>query len=197
MRKGKGKGRGKGKRELFSKNLCLALLICLSSCGYHFVDQGFTGVKVAVPYVEGDLDGRLTSALVHQIATRSSMVYADCGASYAIRVCTLEPRLDNVGFRFAPDKKGGESRILAATESRLSARAKVSVIECATGRVLLGPVEVFSFLDFDFDTDYTNQNDHAFSLGQSEMNQQASDNAFLRLNELLAQKIVDYVEGSW
>lgn len=109
----------------------------------------------------------------------------------------MEPKLENIGFRFAPDKRGERSKILAATEARLTVRAKVSLIECATGRVLLGPVEVFSYLDYDFESDFSNVNRHAFSLGQLEMNQQASDNTYARLNDLLAQKIVDYVEGSW
>ncbi len=175
----------------------LPLLLLLSGCGYRFVNQGFRDLEVSVPYIEGDLDGAFTAAVVHQVSTRNAFVYSTCGGTHSLRICLMEPKLENIGFRFAPDKQGAISKITAATEARLTARAKVSLIECSTGRVLLGPVEVFSYLDYDFESDFSNVNLHAFSLGQLEMNQQASDNTYARLNDLLAQKIVDYVEGSW
>lgn len=126
------------------------------------------------------------------------MAYASCGGDLCLRICLLQPEENNIGFRYAPKKKGeGLSNILAATEARLTARAKVSLIERANGRVILGPNVVFSSIDLDFESDFSKVNYHSSSLGQLEMFNQASDNAYQRVNELLAQKIVDYVEGSW
>lgn len=179
------------------RQILLVVLTLLTGCGYHLGNQALRKVEISVPYVEGDLDGTFTSALVHEIATRSSLSYTSCGGDLCLRICLLEPEEDNIGFRYAPGKKKEPTRILTATEARITLRAKVSLTDRKTGRVILGPNCVFSSLDLDFESDFSKTDFHSFSLGQLEMYNQASDNAYHRLNERLAQKIVDYVEGSW
>lgn len=60
-----------------------------------------------------------------------------------------------------------------------------------------GPFKIGRYLDYDFEPDLSNVNFHAFSLGQLEMSNLALDAAMIGACDLLAEKIVDYINHGW
>jgi hypothetical protein len=181
----------------------------LTSCGYHFgrgeILQRYS--TVCVPYVEGDEQGFFTTTLIRQITSQGCLAYRSSGADLALRVCLLEPVDTNIGFIYAPKKNKKhskslkknkkQSRIIVSHEARLMMAATVSLIDRRSGECVLGPMEIRSWIDYDFEPDLGNVNFHAFSLGQLERHNLAQDAACRPLHVLLAEKIVDYVNNSW
>ncbi len=182
------------------RGLWVVLLLCffLTSCGYRFGRGGIRDCysTISVPYVEGDDTGLMTNALVRTLSTKGGLSYLSSGAQLLLKVCLFEPIDENIGFIYAPEKDGGISNIVVSNEARLRLIAEVSLIDCCSGECVLGPLEISSSIDYDFESDLSNVQAHAFSLGQLEMNNLAKDAAFPSLYTLLAEKIVDYVRYS-
>lgn len=179
--------------------LCL-IVVTLTACGYRWgrgeILERYS--TVCVPYAAGDEKGLFTAALVRAITTRGSLRYSSSGADLTLKVCLFAPDDTNIGFIYAPDRKdGGISKVITANEARLTMKAQVSLIDRRSGACLLGPLEICSYLDYDFESDLDNVNDNRFSLGQFEMHNMAQDAAFHPLYTLLAEKIVDYVNNCW
>lgn len=153
---------------------------------------------VCVPFVEGDDQGFFTATLIRTLTAKGSVAYRSSGADLVLRVSLLPPSDTNIGYIFAPKKKRkGLSKIVVSNEARLGMGARLTVIDRRTGCPILGPLEVWSSVDYDFEPDLSNINENAFSLGQLEMHNIAQDAAFSPLYALLAEKIVDYVNNSW
>jgi hypothetical protein len=171
----------------------LLILFVLTSCGYHLRSQ--RPVEVFVPYVAGDLEGIFTATLIHELSTRSNLDYS-CEGNFCLKVCLLEPSEENIGFKFAPEKNGGLSRILSPEESRLSLSAQCSLTDRNTGCTIFGPFLVTATYTYDFESDFSTANIHRFSLSQLEMHTLAKDEAFTPLYQLLAQKIIDTLVAS-
>ena len=176
------------------------LLLFLTACGYRFgrgeILERYS--TVCVPFVEGDNQGLFTATLIRTLAAKGSVAYRSSGADLALRVSLLPPSDTNIGFMFAPKKKREEiSKIVVSNEARLGIGARIMVIDRRTGCPLLGPLEVWSSVDYDFEPDLSNINENAFSLGQLEMHNIAQEAAFFPLYAMLAEKIVDYVNNSW
>jgi hypothetical protein len=186
-----------------SKSFLLVALLafCLPACGYRFgrgeILQRYS--TVCVPYAEGDNEGLFTAALVRSVITRGCLAYRSCGADLVLKVCLVKPTDINIGFIYAPPDVGDNeaSNIVVSNEARLTLAARVSLIDRCTGQCVVGPMEIISSLDYDFEPDLGNDNFHTFSLGQLEMHNLAQDAAFPPLYTLLAEKIVDYVNNSW
>ena len=175
-------------------------MVTLSSCGYRWgrgeILERYS--TVCVPYAAGDEKGLFTAALIRAVTTRGSLVYTSLGADLTLKVCLFAPEDTNIGFLYAPDRHdGGISKVTSANEARLSMKAQVSLIDRRSGACVLGPLEIFAYLDYDFESDLSNVNDNHFSLGQFEMHNMAQDAAFSPLYKLLAEKIVDYVNHCW
>lgn len=179
--------------------LLLSLLV-LTGCGYRFgrgelIERYAT---VCIPYAEGDTQGNFTTILIRKMATNGALAYSSYGSDLILRVCLLEPDDTNIGFEYAPnDEETEDSKILVSNEARLTLTARISLIERATGNCILGPLNLSSWIDYDFEPDLSNVDSHAFALGQLEMHNLAQDAAFHPLYHLLAEKIVDYVNNSW
>jgi hypothetical protein len=175
-------------------------LLLLSGCGYRFGQGGIANryATISVPYVTGDVDGSLTAAIIKQLSTSSSLEYATCGGQLTLQVILLDIHDENIGFRYDRHKKDNElKKDIIPTETRLRALVQVSVIEAASGEILMGPVKIASSVDFDHDY-YSSRNQvNVFSLGQLSDVDEARDAVHIPLNEALAQKIVDYVNDSW
>jgi len=183
--------------SLLLRSSLLALLT--TGCGYHLGYGGVTSSyrTISIPYVEGDEQGRLTSALIRTVTQTGNLRFVTCRGDLELCVCLEAPEDDNIGFIYAPESNGSLSNIVVSNEARLSIDAKVSVIERRTGQRVLGPVTIPTDVTFDFESDLSNVNFHAFSLGQLEMFNLAKDAAFVPLYDRLAQKIVDYVNHCW
>lgn len=177
------------------------LFVCFltSSCGYHFgrgeIVQRYS--TICIPYVEGDDEGIFTTLLIRAVNTQGCLAYRSYGADLLLKVCLLAPVDTNIGFIYAPRKNGKVSRIVSSNEARLMIVAKVSLIDRRSGQCILGPIDIESSIDYDFEPDLTHINYHAFSLGQLEMHNLAQDAAFPPLYFHLAEKIVDFVNNSW
>lgn len=181
--------------------LCLFVLLILTSCGYRF-GKGELIQKyhsICIPYVEGDDQGYLTTALVRNMITNGALAYRSYGADLVLKVCLQEPVDTNIGFQYAPKKEEefGYSNIVVSNEARLTMTATIRLIDRHTGDCVLGPCDITAALTYDFEPDLTNVSYHKFSLGQLEMHNLARDAATPPLYSLLADKIVDYVNHGW
>ncbi|MCH9608688.1 MAG: hypothetical protein S4CHLAM45_12690 [Chlamydiales bacterium] len=173
----------------------LYALLLLTGCGYH-LGTGALAERyktVTVPYVQGDSQGILTKALVEKIASQSMLRYSNNEGDLLLKVCIPSPKSQNIGYRYAPNN----SKVVVANEGRLSQEATITLVDCANNCTVLGPTTVLATFDYDFEPDMGTVNQHAFSLGQLEMNSLAKDGATPALYNLLAEKIVDYVNNSW
>ncbi len=181
--------------------MCLILLLFLPSCGYHF-GRGEIADKyatVCVPYVEGDNLGVLTSSIIRTISSKGALKVVSSGADLVLRVILLPPGDENIGFVYAPPDIGDHyyKKNVVANAARLELVANVTLIDQCTQTCIFGPLCLKSFLDYDFEPDLSNVDQNSFSLGQLEMHNPAQDAAFLPACELLAEKIVDYLNNSW
>jgi len=171
--------------------------LTLTSCGYHL---GTTEAEraISVPYVKGDEFGWLTSAIVRKINNESDLRYSNQASDLELRVCLNPPRDENVGFWYAPKKRGpGFTNIVVSMEGKVTLTATVEVYDAKSCCRLFGPCKITSFLEYDFNSDLTNINQHTFSLGQLEMHNIAKSYAERSLYDDLAEKIVDYVAHAW
>lgn len=176
----------------------LFFLLLLSSCGYHWGTSNEERC-IAVPYIQGDDDGSLTAAVVNRVNQSSGLVYSSRSRDLELRVCLNPPAAENVGFWRAPQKKqlNAFTKIVVPMEGKLTLTAKVEVYDCQSNCRVYGPCKVSAYLDYDFNSDLTSYNDHAFSMGQLEMNNIAKIYAMRSAYNLLAEKIVDTVSHAW
>lgn len=180
------------------------LLVVLSSCGgYHWGrgganDSGLTSYKtLSIPYVEGDLDGSITSALVKQICSTAAFQYRPEGGSLILKVVVLGYEDDNIGYRYDRKRNGKLSKSIIPVEMRMTILTEVKMVEAISGQTILGPVKISANVDFDHDY-YSSQNGiNIFSLGQLSDVDEAQDAAQIPLNERLARKIAAYITDNW
>lgn len=172
--------------------------LALSGCGYRFgrgeIARRFT--TICVPYVEGDDQGIMTQSLIYALSSGGSLSYRSYGSDLLLKVCLFEPEDTTIGFAYAPKKHRRSRHIVVSNEARLTLAARFTLIDQKTATAILGPIEVRSFLDYDYEPDLGKINANAFSLGQLEMHNLAQDTAFPPLYSLLAKKIVDYINNS-
>lgn len=177
--------------------ILLLLLLLLSACGYRpgtgaLVSQYKT---ISVPYVQGDKEGAMTQALIEKVSTQSMLTLANDDGDLLLKVCLNGPKSQNIGYRYAPKPK--DKKVVVANEGRLTQEATVTLVDCEKNCTVLGPFTVNATFDYDFESDMGTVNQHAFSLGQLEMNSLAKVGATPALYNLLAEKITDYINNSW
>lgn len=177
----------------------VASCIMVSSCGYRF-SQGELASKydtISVPYVEGDLDGRLTAQIVKQLSVTGALKYTRVAGDLILSAKILDLGDENIGFRYYRDKDGKLTRETIPVETRLSITVEIAIIDAATGQAIRGPVILSAQTDFDHAYYSTRNAVNVFSLGQLTDFDEAYDAAKRPLNQELAKKIVDYVCDSW
>lgn len=174
--------------------VCVCLLLFLTGCGYRLgrgeIVERYN--SVSIPYVEGDDQGDLTTALIRSISTSGTLIYRSYCSDLLLKVCLAKPDDMNIGFTYAPD-----SNIVVSNEARLTMTATIRLIDRYTGCCVLGPCDITASLTYDFEPDLGNVNYHAFALGQLEMHNLAQDAAKPPLYTILAEKIADYINNSW
>lgn len=174
-------------------------LFLFSSCGYH-VGQGTLSSKystITIPYVRGDEYGEFTNALVREISRSGNLSYKRGHADLSLNVSIIDYTYENIGFRY--DRKSDEKLTdsIIPTETRVQAIVEVFVTECSSGCILLGPVQIKTFLDFDHDY-YNSRNDiNEKSLGQLTDYDAAIDGTSKPLFDSMARKVADFVYDSW
>lgn len=177
----------------------LSLLWLTVACGYRW-GQGSAISEyrtISIPYVEGDWDGNLTAAVIKHMGQSGSLRYCDSGGALLLKIRIVDDYDENIGFRYDRSRKGHFKRRIVPDEMRVTYVAEVSVIEVATGDLLMGPVRISADIEFDHDYYSSRNGVNVFSLGQLTDVDEARDAAQHPLNEELARKIVDYVNVNW
>lgn len=176
------------------------LLLALCSCSsYKFGDGGLASKyeTLSVPFVQGDWDGDLTSALIEQIARSGVYHYQKEGGAVILNVKVTNIWDENIGYRYYRNKEDRLKREIIPTETRINSTAEVSLVESATNAIVLGPVRLTASVDFDHDYYTMRDATNVFSLGQLNDFDSAYDAVYRPLNRALAQKIVDFINDSW
>jgi hypothetical protein len=182
------------------KVFVLILALSLTSCGYRagIGDTLCAYRTISVPYVEGDWNGALTSEIVKDLSQTGRLAYRRDGGSLILNVTLLDVDDENIGFRHdRTTRRGKLKKEVIPIETRLIAVAEVEVVEACSGRIILGPVEIVAYADFDHDFTTSRNGINVFSLGQVTDFDEARDAAYTPLNRQLARKIVDFVNNSW
>lgn len=183
------------------KALILFISVCLlSGCGYK-CGQG-DGLasrysSISVPYVSGDQDGTLTSAIIKEVVKSGYFEYHYCGGSLILNVKNVELDEENIGFRYYRKKRGTLKHEIIPTETRITIFVEVWVTEAASGATILGPVRLSESVDYDHDYYSSRDGINIFSLGQLSDMEAAYDAVQIPLNRAIAEKIVDYITQSW
>ena len=179
-------------------NLMLLSLL-LMGCGYHFGHSGLSREysTISVPYVEGDVNGGLTAAIVRQIARNGSFEYRVDDGNLLLIAKIVDFDDENIGFRYDRKKKGHLTQTIIPTETRITSIVEVTLLEAASGRVVLEPVRISANVDLDHEYNSSHHEVNVFSLGQLSDADAAFEVAQQPLNFALAQKIVDYICDSW
>lgn len=184
--------------RLFTLALTTVSLCILSGCGYHGEETSlqYNYSAITVPFVIGDHDGSLTSAIVRELSISSPIPYSQFSGDLILRARLLDIDEDNVGFRYDRKKKGTLRKRLIPCETRLTVQIEVSV-ENRCGQVVLPKVIITANQDFDHDY-YSSRNEiNIFSLGQLSEVDAARDTVISPINALISKKIVDYLSDSW
>ncbi|GAB4237092.1 MAG: hypothetical protein Tsb0021_16920 [Chlamydiales bacterium] len=179
--------------------ICIFILLFGSSCGYRFstIQDMVLGCRtISVPYIIGDDDGEMTSALIHCL-TASGYRYQKCHGEIILFVSIVECRDENVGFRYDRKKSGELTRSIIPAETRMIVSAQVRVIDAEKGCDLIRPFYVRDSIDFDHEYYSSREGINVFSLGQVTDIDGGRESAWRPLKRKLAQKVVDYLSNIW
>lgn len=184
------------------RSLCsaFAILALLCSCAYQLGQGGGLPCQystISVPYVIGDQEGSLTSAIVKEIVRSGAFEYRNCSGALTLNVTIIDLGEENIGFRYDRKKRGKLTKDIIPTETRMTIIVEVTVTEAASCCTVLGPVRLSASVDYDHDYYSSRDGVNIFSLGQLSDLDEAYDAAQEPLFRAIAQKIVDYVSQSW
>ncbi len=188
--------------KIFSRityGLMVPIFCLLSSCGYHF-GKGTVIEKyntISVPYIEGDLKGKLTRDVIHQIAESGRLKYLTHGGELILTITILDQKHEHIGFRYFRNASGNLEDRLVPSEDRVSVLTQVSVYEAATGNIVLPQTYISASVNTDFDPEIDEDHLLNFSMGQLEFVDTARRIALKPLYRSLASKIVDYIANAW
>lgn len=179
-----------------------AFFICLflCSCGYRSgQDEGLASTysSISVPYVLGDQDGSLTSAIIKEVVRLGYLKYQHTGGNLVLNVNKVELDEDNIGFRYDRRKRGNLTKDVIPTEARITIYVEVSVIETLSCSTVLGPVLLSASVDYDHDYYFSRDGVNMFSLGQLTDLETAYEAVKVPLNKAIAVKIAEYISQSW
>lgn len=180
--------------------LAAAFLAILSSCSYQ---QGLGGglsttySTISIPYVVGDRDGSLTSAIVKEIVRTGAFEFRYSGGALILNVVVIDIDEEDIGFRYDRKKRGKLTKDIIPTEERMTIIVEVTVTEAASCCTVLGPVRLSACIDYDHDYYSSRDGVNIFSLGQLTDLDEAYNTAEIPLFKLIARKIADYVTQSW
>jgi Lipopolysaccharide-assembly len=177
----------------------ISIALLTTGCGYHLGNRSPLACHcaVSVPYVVNDLDGLLTAALAAELSRSTHLRYCREGGGLTLQVVLCSVTNYNVGFEYDTNNSGARTQRVVPDEGRLTAIARVELIENCSGSLLMGPFDIEASVDFDYDPLSTENQLAIFSLGQFTQIDLAEDTAELPLFRQLAQKIVNYVITSW
>lgn len=175
----------------------LSFFLLFSSCGYRFDPYLCSNRTIAVPFICGDLSGKLTSEVIREISSSGLFSYSNCDACYNLCIKIINCCEENIGFRYDDDKDGILTNTLVPIENRYTITVEIRLIECETGCTLLGPVRLASSIDYDHEYYSSQEGVEIDSLGQLTSIETARDTIFDVASKRVAEKIVDYLYSAW
>ena len=188
--------------------LPFCLLLIFTSCGYRWqhCDSLYNkenAVTISIPYIRGDKEGELTTALSLSIGKTPCFEYRKDQGTLELLVKITADEGGVIGYRYDRDPKTGTLRPnILSTESRRTITASVTLVDTRSDLTLIGPFSVTSSQDFDFvesssiyDLTFTPpggapQTVIDFSLGQLDAIDGANDDVRTPIYDDLSQKIV-------
>ena len=183
------------KRYFFLLGICLFTTSC---CGYRFSSSSLNKYEsISIPLAKNDLHGTFTTALAQKIKEKSTIKLSLCHSDLHLRIELSEWSEENVDYRYAEKENKPLSRFVVPVGARLQRTAIIELLDISQGCRLLGPYTVTSYLTYDFQSDFVRREVHAFSLSQLEMHEIAQEEALKRLDQLLAEKVVDSLLYCW
>ena len=189
----------------------LLLLLCsacaLTGCGYHLQDT--PRLSMSIPYVCGDEEGKLTDALVKQVARSCEFVYApNRTGTLVLEGEIIKDTREYIGFQFDRRPVSGERvNRLVPNEERREVTVRLTLFDARTGKIIYGPFDVKESSDYDFvdpdslrdvsfiDRRGRRQSSLFFSLGQLDSREGAGQVALDPLYKKLAYVVVEGLEN--
>jgi len=173
----------------------LGILFLFSACGYRLGVESSLGRyrTLSIPYVEGDMDGSLTGELIRRFSAASPFTYAYQGGDLTLKAQVVDILERNIGYRYERNKEGKLTTTTMPVEGRKSLVVEISVIETASGALLMRPVRLDASSEFDHDYYFTQNGVNIFSLGQLNDVDEARVAVMTPLQRAMAEKIVSYV----
>jgi hypothetical protein len=181
---------------------CLLFLLA-TSCGYHYRDKE-EKLALTVPFVKGDIDGKLTDAVIQALSSSGSFTYQGEGGGLLLNIILLSDTDERVGYRYDRNPTTGKRRKnIIGTENRETVNVEVTLTHAATQEVLFGPRLISASAEYDYvdsnsikDLTFIQPDGKAttvieFSLGQLDSIEGAHDDARTPIFRKLAQKLVD------
>lgn len=181
------------------------LCLCLMGCGYQFDTTSIESserISVSIPYIKGDHEGVLLSALAHSMGESGVFDYVYSGGNCSLTVSIIADSDDRIGFRYDRNPTNGELRDnIVGTENRRALAVNIKLVDESTQEVIVGPEDVRVIVDYDyFDGnsirdlvvlgDPRPQTTLSFSLGQLDSVEGAHDDTHSSIYGLMADKIV-------
>jgi hypothetical protein len=185
--------------NLYTSCVLFVFSLLFVGCGYQFGYNGLSSqyTSISVPYVEGDIDGDLTAAIIKQVTRSGAFQYKANNGDLTLIAKIIDLSDENIGFRYYRKKDDHLTRSLIPVETRLNIIVELSVIETASGKVVLSPVKLSANMDCDHEYNSSRHEVNEFSLGQLSDYDAAFEAVRTPLNRAIAQKIVDYITESW
>ena len=177
--------------------------IVLSSCGYRYTSEDAVvpaaTIRVTVPYISGDVEAIFNNELVYQLSASGHFVCVPANGDYILQTTIVSDTQSRIGFRYDTDNvRGSLEKNLLGVEDRRSVKAEIVLIEAGSGKIVIGPVEVFSDVDYDYtdpgsprDLLYNSSSIMQFSLGQLDSYEGAFDSSSRNVFRKLAEKITE------
>lgn len=198
----------KHNRSLFL-SLRYLLLLSLPSCGYHTISPE-DRVTLSIPYVRGDEEGFLTSAVISEMNRTGLYDYVNAGGELELKIALVGNNEEVIGFRYdRSEKKGHIKQNLLATENRRHVAAEITLYRASEDQPILGPIVVTASAEFDY-IDVSTLRELAFitpsgkrekvidfSEGQLDSIEGAQDNVLSPLYDDLAKKIAAVVQKAF
>lgn len=170
------------------------ILLTFTACGYQVGDNGLLSSykTVSVPYIQGDVTGALTTAVIDEISSLGSTAYVLSSADLELKMEVKESRSENTGYQFPKDVS--EDNRLVASQKREEMLLSIELVDTRTGEALFPTHYLTAGTEYSFlPIGRAEENILQFSLGQLDSQEGAMDFSSLNLNQQMAQKVVEYL----
>ncbi|KAF3361577.1 hypothetical protein PHSC3_001953 [Chlamydiales bacterium STE3] len=176
--------------------LCLVSL--LPGCGYRLGlgNSILRGKTLSIPYIEGDLDGSLTEAVINAVSSCLDVAYTNGNGEIILKIAIIDGYEKHIGFRYDRKRSGKIKKSIIPIETRATLIACLELFDF-NGCKLMGPVNIKASVDFDHDYYSSHNGVNLFSLGQLSDIDSAEDAVRKPLHRALAEKIADFLNNAW